>query len=125
MDRLGCARAPASRPLRRGVTALANVAEGGQAIASAVWRPPNWIRRCSCVRHRAVPFHIEGYRMQGRTDIYPASAQRQALLELIPALGCSDTALRRDECGDPILMGKHGPSMRSPAPPTNRTGRGS
>ena len=34
-------------------------------------------------------------------DIYPAAAQRQALLTLMPALGCSDTALRRDECGYP------------------------
>jgi len=41
-------------------------------------------------------------------DIYPASAQRQALAKLVPALGCSDTALRRDDCGDPIIMGKHG-----------------
>jgi len=26
----------------------------------------------------------------------------------MPALGCSDTALRRDECGDPVIAGKHG-----------------
>jgi hypothetical protein len=39
-------------------------------------------------------------------DIYPASAQRAALLKLMPALGCSDTALRRDECGDPRIEGK-------------------
>src|SRR5271166_3613538 len=31
--------------------------------------------------------------------IYPAAVQRQALLTLMPALGCSDTTLRRDECG--------------------------
>jgi hypothetical protein len=42
------------------------------------------------------------------SDLYPAAAQRQALLELMPALGCSDTALRRDECGDPRIAGKHG-----------------
>ncbi len=42
------------------------------------------------------------------TDIYPRAAQRQALLKLMPALGCSDTALRRDECGDPSIAGKHG-----------------
>jgi hypothetical protein len=41
-------------------------------------------------------------------DIYPAAVQRQALLTLMPALGCSDTALRRDECGDPVIAGKHG-----------------
>jgi hypothetical protein len=41
-------------------------------------------------------------------DIYPAAAQWQALLALMPALGCSDTALRRDECGDPRIAGKHG-----------------
>jgi len=40
--------------------------------------------------------------------IYPAAVQRQALLTLMPALGCSDTALRRDECGDPVIAGKHG-----------------
>jgi hypothetical protein len=38
-------------------------------------------------------------------DIYPPAAQRQALIKLIPALGCSDTALRRDECGDPRIAG--------------------
>jgi hypothetical protein len=37
--------------------------------------------------------------------IYPAAVQRQALLTLMPALGCSDTALRRDECGDPVIAG--------------------
>src|SRR5271157_5583571 len=37
--------------------------------------------------------------------IYPAAVQRQALLTLMPALGCSDTALRRDECGDPKKPG--------------------
>ena len=42
------------------------------------------------------------------TDVYPAAVQRQALLALMPALGCSDTALRRDECGDPRIAGKHG-----------------
>jgi len=26
----------------------------------------------------------------------------------MPALGCSDTALRRDECGDPVIRGKLG-----------------
>jgi len=41
-------------------------------------------------------------------DIYPASAQRQALLKLMPALGCSDSALRRDDCGDPRIEGKQG-----------------
>lgn len=40
--------------------------------------------------------------------IFPAAVQRQALLTLMPALGCSDTALRRDECGDPVIAGKHG-----------------
>ncbi len=43
------------------------------------------------------------------TDIYPAAAQRRALLKLVPALGCRDVALRRDECGDPVIAGKHGP----------------
>ena len=41
-------------------------------------------------------------------DRHPPAAQRAALLKLMPALGCSDTALRRDECGDPRLEGKHG-----------------
>jgi hypothetical protein len=41
-------------------------------------------------------------------DTYPAAAQRQALLELMPALGCRDIALRRDECGDPRINGKKG-----------------
>ncbi len=40
-------------------------------------------------------------------DIYPPAAQRQAFT-LMPALGCSDTALRRDECDDPRIAGKHG-----------------
>jgi hypothetical protein len=30
-------------------------------------------------------------------DIYPAVTQRQSLLALMPALGCTDTALRPDE----------------------------
>lgn len=42
------------------------------------------------------------------SDIYPASAQRQALLKLLPALGCRDIALGRDECGDPVINGSKG-----------------
>ena len=42
------------------------------------------------------------------TDKYPPAAQRAALLKLIPALGCRDAALRRDECGDPVVNGKKG-----------------
>jgi hypothetical protein len=41
-------------------------------------------------------------------DIYPAPAQRQALLELVPALGCRDSALHRDECGDWRINGSAG-----------------
>jgi hypothetical protein len=41
-------------------------------------------------------------------DVYPAAAQRQALLALMPALGCSDMTLRRDECSDWRISGKHG-----------------
>jgi hypothetical protein len=41
-------------------------------------------------------------------DVYPAAAQRQALLALMPSLGCSDMTLRRDECGDPRISGKQG-----------------
>ena len=41
-------------------------------------------------------------------DVYPPAAQRQALLALMPALGCSDTALRRDECGGPVIIGSRG-----------------
>jgi hypothetical protein len=42
------------------------------------------------------------------TDVFPAAAQRQALLALMPSMRCSDMALRRDECGDPRIAGKHG-----------------
>jgi hypothetical protein len=41
-------------------------------------------------------------------DIYPPNQQRAALLTFMAALGCSGTALRRDECGDPRIVGKHG-----------------
>jgi hypothetical protein len=41
-------------------------------------------------------------------DIYSPSQQRAALIAFMPALGCADTALRRDECGDPRIVGKHG-----------------
>jgi len=41
-------------------------------------------------------------------DRYSPAAQRAALLKLIPALGCRDAALRRDECGDPVVNGKKG-----------------
>jgi hypothetical protein len=42
------------------------------------------------------------------SDIFPASAQRKALLALMPSLGCSEMTLGRDECGDPRIVGKHG-----------------
>ena len=48
-------------------------------------------------------------------DFYPAAVQRPALLELVKALGCRDAALRRDECGDWAIFGKHG--MSTPRPP--------
>jgi hypothetical protein len=41
-------------------------------------------------------------------DTFPPAAQRKALLALAPSLGCSDMTLRRDECGDPRISGKHG-----------------
>jgi len=39
---------------------------------------------------------------------YPPSVQRPALLDLVKALGCRDNALRRDECGDWRVEGRHG-----------------
>ena len=42
------------------------------------------------------------------TDKYPPTVQRPALLKLVEALGCRDAALRRDECGDWRINGKHG-----------------
>jgi hypothetical protein len=41
-------------------------------------------------------------------DIYPPAVQRPALLKLAEALGCRDNALRRDECGDWAIFGRHG-----------------
>ena len=41
-------------------------------------------------------------------DIYPPAGQRQALLALMPTLGCCEGALRRDECGDWRVEGKRG-----------------
>lgn len=41
-------------------------------------------------------------------DKYPPTVQRPALLKLVEALGCRDAALRRDECGDWRINGKHG-----------------
>jgi hypothetical protein len=42
------------------------------------------------------------------TDLYPPAVQRQALLDLMPALGCRDASLRCDECGDPVINGTKG-----------------
>jgi hypothetical protein len=39
---------------------------------------------------------------------YSPAIQREALLNLIEALGCWYRALRRDECGDPGVVGKYG-----------------
>lgn len=41
-------------------------------------------------------------------DIFPPAKQRPTLLALRDALGCRDNALRRDECGDRRINGKHG-----------------
>ena len=41
-------------------------------------------------------------------DIYPAPAQRQALLDITKALGSRSSALRTDECGDPVINGTKG-----------------
>ena len=41
-------------------------------------------------------------------DVYPPSRQRPRLLELVGALDASSVTLRRDECGDWTLSGKHG-----------------
>jgi hypothetical protein len=42
------------------------------------------------------------------TDCYPPVWQRLKLLKLAEALNCWDRALRRDECGDPRIVGKYG-----------------
>jgi hypothetical protein len=42
------------------------------------------------------------------TDIFPASVQRSALLAFAAALGSRPDTLRRDECGDWRINGKHG-----------------
>jgi hypothetical protein len=42
------------------------------------------------------------------TDIYPPTMQRPALLELAKALIARDNSLRRDECSDWRISGKHG-----------------
>jgi hypothetical protein len=41
-------------------------------------------------------------------DIHPPAKQRVALLGLVEALGCRDASLRKDECGDPRIVGKLG-----------------
>ena len=41
-------------------------------------------------------------------DIHPPAKQRAALLGLVEALGCRDASLRKDECGDPRIVGKLG-----------------
>jgi hypothetical protein len=47
-------------------------------------------------------------------DIYPAAARRKVLFELVPALGCRDAAVRRDECGDLLIAGKRGHIYAAP-----------
>jgi hypothetical protein len=41
-------------------------------------------------------------------DTYPPAKQRAALVKLVPALGCREAALRRDECGDWRINGSQG-----------------
>ncbi len=41
-------------------------------------------------------------------DSYPPSRQRPALLDLAKAIGSRDAALRRDDCGDWQIEGRHG-----------------
>jgi hypothetical protein len=48
------------------------------------------------------------------TDIYPPKVQREALLKLVEALGCRDSALRRDECGDWTVKGRYGDIYAAP-----------
>jgi hypothetical protein len=48
------------------------------------------------------------------SNIYPPAVQRAALLKLLPALGCRDAALRRDECGDWRINGKCGHVYAAP-----------
>jgi hypothetical protein len=48
------------------------------------------------------------------TDAFPPAVQRQALLELARALGCCDSALRRDECGGWRISGRHGHIYAAP-----------
>ncbi len=56
--------------------------------------------------HRYTP-HLYS-RKEQTVDAYPPADQRAALLRLMSALGCSDSALCRDECGDWRINGKHG-----------------
>jgi hypothetical protein len=42
------------------------------------------------------------------TDTYPPSKQRPALLAFAAACNTRASALRRDECGDWAILGKHG-----------------
>lgn len=42
------------------------------------------------------------------SDKYPPDKQREPILGLVQALNCRDSALRRDECGDWRITGKHG-----------------
>lgn len=40
---------------------------------------------------------------------YPHAAQLKSLRQFANALGSSNAALRRDECGDPVIVGQRGP----------------
>ena len=48
------------------------------------------------------------------SDVYPPSVQRPALLALVKALGCRDSALRRDACGDWRIEGRFGHIYAAP-----------
>jgi hypothetical protein len=54
-------------------------------------------------------------------DIYPPPKQREALLQLVAALGCRDACLRKDECGDPRIVGKLGHIYAVPGTLDRRT----
>jgi hypothetical protein len=49
-------------------------------------------------------------------DSFPPVTQRPALLAFARAIGSRDAALRRDECGDWAINGRHGLVLAAPGP---------
>ena len=57
------------------------------------------------------------------SDKFPPTAQRAALLKFADALGSRPIALGRDDCGDPVIVGRSGHIYAVPGASSKACGR--